>query len=121
MELLNVALPKGRLFVVSQPHTYSRTKALFSGYLSAFTGADEVLVTDIFAAREKDPGDIHSTQLVEALQRLGVNATYTKDFEGTERYLRAHWRPGDIVLTLGCGNINLLNEQIEQHGDSPRA
>ncbi len=118
---LAAALPKGRLFVVSQPHTYSRTKALFSGYLSAFTGADEVLVTDIFAAREKDPGDIHSTQLVEALQRLGVNATYTKDFEGTERYLRAHWRPGDIVLTLGCGNINLLNEQIEQHGDSPRA
>lgn len=43
-----------------------------------------MLVTDIYAAREKDPGDIHATQLVEALQRKGVCATYTKDFDGTE-------------------------------------
>lgn len=114
------ALPHGKLFVVSQPHTYSRTKALFQDYLTAFAGADEVLVTDIFAAREKDPGDIHSTQLVDALQKQGVNAVYTRDFDGTEAYLRAHWQPGDVMLTLGCGNINLLNEQIEKHGDTSK-
>ncbi len=118
---LAAALPHGKLFVVSQPHTYSRTKALFSDYLTAFAGADEVLVTDIYAAREKDPGDIHATQLVEALQRKGVCATYTKDFDGTERYLRAHWKPGDVMLSLGCGNINLLNEQIQRNGNSGQA
>lgn len=113
---LAAALPHGHLFVVSQPHTYSRTKALFNDYLTAFTGADTVLVTDIFAAREKDPGDIHSTQLVDALKQKGVPAVYTKDFDGTEAYLRAHWQPGDVVITLGCGNINLLNEQMQRKG-----
>ncbi|MDR2515145.1 MAG: UDP-N-acetylmuramate--L-alanine ligase [Christensenellaceae bacterium] len=110
------ARAKGRLFVVCQPHTYSRTKALFDEYLTAFSGADEVLITDIYAAREKDPGDIHATQLVEAMQKEGVSAVYTKDFDGTESYLRARWKPGDFVITLGCGNINLLNEQIQKHG-----
>ncbi|MDR3085383.1 MAG: UDP-N-acetylmuramate--L-alanine ligase, partial [Christensenellaceae bacterium] len=115
---LAAARAKGKLYVVCQPHTYSRTKALFSDYLTAFDGADEVLVTDIYAAREKDPGDIHSRQLVDAMQKKGVPAVYTKDFDGTEGYLRAHWQPGDFVITLGCGNINLLNEQIQKHGSA---
>ena len=38
----------------------------------------------------------------------------------TEAYLRAHWQPGDLVLTMGCGNINLLNEQMQQHGDTKK-
>ena len=65
--------------------------------------------------REKDPGDIHATMLVKALQEAGVPAVYTPDFDACEAYLRAHWAPGDAVLTLGCGNINLLNEQIQRH------
>ena len=100
------------LFVVCQPHTYSRTKLLFNDYLTCFTGADTVLVTDIFAAREKDPGDIHATMLVDALQKNNVPAVYTPDFDACEAYLRAHWHPGDVVITLGCGNINQLNDQL---------
>lgn len=100
------------LFVVCQPHTYSRVKRLFADYLTCFDGADTVLVTDIYAAREKDPGDIHSTMLVDALQKAGVPAVYTPDFDACEAYLRAHWQPGDVMITLGCGNINLLNEQL---------
>ena len=38
----------------------------------------------------------------------------------SEAYLRAHWQPGDLVLTMGCGNINLLNEQMQQHGDTKK-
>lgn len=102
------------LFVVCQPHTYSRTKLLFDDYLTCFTGADTVLITDIFAAREKDPGDIHATMLVNALQSHNVPAVYTPDFDACETYLRAHWRPGDVVITLGCGNINLLNDQLNR-------
>lgn len=100
------------LFVVCQPHTYSRTKLLFDDYMTCFAGADTVLITDIFAAREKDPGDIHATMLVDALQKHGVPAVYTPDFDACETYLRAHWQPGDVVITLGCGNINQLNEQL---------
>jgi len=76
-----------------------------------------VLVTDIFAAREKDPGDIHATMLVEAMQKEGVPAHYTPTFDDAEAYLRAHWQPGDLVITMSCGNINLLNDQLQKHGE----
>ena len=74
-------------------------------------------MTDIFAAREKDPGDIHAAMLVEAMQAEGVPAHYTPTFDDAEAYLRAHWQPGDLVITMSCGNINLLNAQIQKHGD----
>ncbi|MBQ3864786.1 MAG: UDP-N-acetylmuramate--L-alanine ligase [Clostridia bacterium] len=103
-----------KLYVVCQPHTYSRTKALFQDYLTCFDGADEVLVTDIYAAREKDPGDIHSTMLVKAMLEKGVPAVYTPTFADCKEYLKKNWQEDDIVLTLGCGNINLLNEELEK-------
>ena len=109
--------PHKRLFAVMQPHTYSRVKTLFRDYIHCCDLADEVLVTDIFAAREKDPGDIHATMLVKAMQKEGVPAHYTPTFDDAEAYLRAHWQPGDLVITMSCGNINLLNAQIQKHGD----
>ena len=107
-----------RLWAVMQPHTYSRVKGLFNDYLTCTRAADFTLVTDIFAAREKDPGDIKAEMVVEGMRAHGVNAVHTPTFDDTERYLRAHWQPGDLVLTMGCGNINLLNEQMQLHGDT---
>jgi len=106
------------VWAVMQPHTYSRVKTLFNDYLTCTQAADYTLVTDIFAARETDPGDINSQMLVDGMREHGVNAVLTPTFDDTEAYLRAHWQPGDLVLTMGCGNINLLNEQMQQHGDS---
>ena len=77
-------------------------------------------MTDICAARETDPGDINSQMLVDGMRAHGVNAVLTPSFDDTERYLREHWQPGDLVLTMGCGDINLLNEQIAKHGDTVR-
>ncbi len=108
--------PHTRLWAVMQPHTYSRVKRLFSEYIHCCDDADEILITDIYAAREKDPGDIHSRMLVEAIEKTGKSVRLTPTFADTEAYLRAHWRPGDVVLTMGCGNINELNEQIEKNG-----
>ena len=110
-----------RLWAVMQPHTYSRVKSLFQDYLTCTQAADFTLVTDIFAAREKDPGDIKAEMVVEGMRAHGVNAVHTPSFNDTENYLRAHWQPGDLVLTMGCGDINLLNEQMQQHGDTPKA
>ena len=59
----------------------------------------------------------HATMLVEAMQKEGVPAHYTPTFDDAEAYLRAHWQPGDLVITMSCGNINLLNAQIQQHGE----
>ena len=109
--------PHNRLFAVMQPHTYSRVKTLFKDYIHCCDLADEILITDIFAAREKDPGDIHATMLVDAIAATGQNVHYTPTFDDAEAYLRAHWQPGDLVITMSCGNIHLLNAQIQAHGD----
>ena len=110
--------PHKRLFAVMQPHTYSRVKTLFTDYIHCCDAADEILVTDIFAAREKDPGDIHSTMLVDAIAATGHKVAYTPTFDDAERYLRENWQPGDLVITMSCGDIHLLNKQIQDHGDN---
>ena len=107
-----------RVWAVMQPHTYSRVKTLFDGYLTCTEEADFTLVTDICAAREVDPGDIHSGMVVEGMLKHGINAVWTPSFDDTEKYLREHWQPGDLVITMGCGDINLLNEQMAAHGDT---
>ena len=110
--------PHKRLWAVMQPHTYSRVKTLFADYIHCCDLADEILITDIFAAREKDPGDIHATMLVDAIAKTGKNVHYTPDFDAAEAYLRAHWQPGDLVITMSCGDIHLLNVQIQRHGET---
>ena len=56
--------------------------------------------------------------IVDGMREHGINAVHTPTFDDTEQYLRQHWQPGDLVLTMGCGNINLLNEQMQLHGDT---
>ena len=106
---------KGRLFAVMQPHTFSRVKSLFDQYLTCTEAADVTVVTDICAAREVDPGDIDSGMLVEGMKAHGLNAVWTPTFDDTEAWLRAHWQPGDLAITMGCGDINMLNAQIHRH------
>jgi len=108
--------PHTRLWAVMQPHTYSRVKRLFADYIHCCEDADEILITDIYAAREKDPGDIDSQMLVDAIAKTGRRVHLTRTFDDAEAYLRAHWQPGDLVLTMGCGNINELNDQIQKRG-----
>ena len=110
--------PHNTLWAVWQPHTYSRTKALFNGFVETFDEADHVLITDVMGARESDPGDIKSEMFLEPLRARGKNVDVTPTFDDAEAYLRSHWQPGDLVITLGCGNIDLLNEQIAKKGDT---
>ena len=106
---------RGRLWAVMQPHTFSRVRTLFHDYLTCTAAADFTLVTDICAAREADPGDLNSGMLVEGMRKHGIDAVWTPTFDDTEAYLREHWQAGDLVITMGCGDINLLNAQIHRH------
>lgn len=110
--------PHNRLWAVMQPHTYSRVKKMLPRYFTCTQAADITLVTDIYAAREKDPGDISAEQIVDGMIKNGVRAFHTPTFDDTEAYLRDHWQPGDLVLTMGCGNINQLNEQMNEHEEN---
>jgi len=112
--------PHKELWCVFQPHTFSRTKTLFNQFLETFDLADHLLITDICAAREVDPGDINSAMFLEPLKKRGIDVVHTPSFDDTEAYLRAHWQAGDLMISHGCGDIDLLNEQIALHGDSKR-
>ncbi len=94
-----------KIWCVFQPHTYTRTKAFIDQFSQAFGNADTIIVTDIYAAREKDPGDIHSSMLAEKIREQGGNATYIGDFQDIAQYLDKNAQPGDLILTMGAGDI----------------
>lgn len=104
--------PHHRLWCVFQPYTYSRTKLLFDEFLTCFSDADKVVITDIMGGREQDTGEIHSLELVQALNKRTVNCKYLATFEKATDYLCNKLEPGDLVITTGCGNIYLAAEML---------
>ncbi len=105
-------LSSKRVWCVFQPHTYTRTKALLSEFGDSFYDADKVLIADIYAAREKDTGLIHSKNLVDLLKKNSVDATYFENFDSIIDYLKMHTAEGDIILTMGAGDIYKVGEMI---------
>lgn len=98
------AFPRNPIFCVFQPHLYSRTKFLMNDFAKSFDGADAVLVTDIYAAREKDDGT-HSRDLVKKIQKFHHNARYASSEQEVIEFLGAHVCEGDCVITMGAGDI----------------
>lgn len=101
-----------RLICAFQPHTYSRTKSLLNEFAECFDLADNILVLDIYAAREKDPGDIHSTDLVDKLKERGKEAIYVESFQQAKDLLLSTLSTDDMLITLGAGNINFLGNSL---------
>ena len=104
----------GRVWCVFQPHLYSRTKHLFSDFTQAFNDADILLLADIYAAREVDPGDISSRQLAEATGEHHPDVRYVGDLTALKELLLQETRPGDLVLTMGAGDIYKVGEAFLQ-------
>lgn len=103
-------IPHKKLWVVFQPHTYTRTYSLFNEFKTAFEEADELILADIYAAREKDTGLVSSSQLAVAINEIYSNCTYLPSFEKIESYLKENVSEGDIVLTVGAGDITDLSK-----------
>lgn len=104
--------PHNRLWCIFQPHTYTRTQKLFREFTEAFHGVDFLILTDIYAAREKNTGDINSGMLAEAISEKGVNCSYISDFGEITAYVRQHAKPGDLVITMGAGDIYKVGEAL---------
>jgi UDP-N-acetylmuramate--alanine ligase len=96
--------PGRRIVAVHQPHTYSRLKALLPEFAAAFGDADEVLILDIYASRETDTLGMHSRDLVAAIRQPA--AVYTSTSTEATDYLRRSLKSGDVVVTLGAGDVN---------------
>ena len=99
-------------WVVFQPHTYSRTKNLLDDFAKSLTGFDNIIVTDIYAAREDNTYNISSQDLVNKIQSLGKNAMYISDFNNITNYLKNHVNKDDIIITLGAGTITNLSKYL---------
>lgn len=105
--------PGRKLIVVFQPHRYSRTQSLLTSFFTAFGDADELIITDIYSSGEAPIEGVHSRRLVEGAQNAGHPAArYLENPDAALHYLRSHLKEGDVVLTLGAGDIWKLNRNL---------
>ncbi|MEG0132888.1 MAG: UDP-N-acetylmuramate--L-alanine ligase [Clostridium sp.] len=102
--------PHKDLYVVFQPHTYTRTITLFEEFSKAFDGVNHLILADIYAAREADTGIVSSTKLGDAIRARGVNAINYNDFDSIVSHLKSHTKEGDLILTVGAGDVYLIGE-----------
>ena len=101
--------PNQRLWAVWQPHTYSRTKALFQDFSRAFKDADEVIVTEIYAAREPKQ-EFSSAEVVSAMSHPSVR--FLASLNETTEYLLAHLRNQDVLLVLSAGDADQVSANV---------
>jgi UDP-N-acetylmuramate--alanine ligase len=112
------AVGSGRVLVVFQPHLYSRTRHLAHDLAAALTAADAVAVTSVYAAREEPVEGVEGRLVVEALvaERPGMPVAWAPELEDAVRFLSRRARPGDLVLTIGAGDVEragpLLLEEL---------
>ena len=101
-----------KIYAVFQAHTYSRALAFINDFAEALKEADFVVVTDIFPAREKDPGTISGESMSEYFINKGINSKYISDFSETAALLRYVAKKGDVIITLGAGDVNKVISKL---------
>ncbi len=98
-----------KVWCVFQPHTYTRTKTLFEDFVNVFSESDaQVIITDIYAAREKDTGIVSAKELADCIP----NAIYIKTFDEVEAYLKESVKDNEIVITMGAGDVYRIGENM---------
>ncbi|MDO5140810.1 MAG: UDP-N-acetylmuramate--L-alanine ligase [Eubacteriales bacterium] len=102
------------LYVVFQPHTYTRTKALINEFAAALSKADTVILADIYAAREVNTLGISSEELASLVNKEGGNAVYIPDFEKIKKYILETVGEGDLLITMGAGNVVDIANQLTE-------
>lgn len=104
--------PHQKIWCVFQPHTYTRTKLFLKDFANVLSMADYVVLADIYAAREKNTGEISSKDLMAELQKLGTNVSYFPSFDEIEQFLLQNCSNGDLLITMGAGDIVKVGEDL---------
>lgn len=104
--------PHKRIICIFQPHTYSRTRSLWHEFEECFADADEIVMTDIYAAREPFDGLTKAENLAKDIEKQGKKATYIEDFSEIADYIKKTAKDGDIVFTMGAGTVTELGPMI---------
>ena len=103
-------IPHNKTWCVFQPHTYTRTKTLWNDFLTCFSDADNLILTDIYAAREPFDGITTSEALAEDIKNHGKECGYFDSFEKVCEHLKNNVSEGDIIFTMGAGTITELGK-----------
>ncbi|MFA5009871.1 MAG: UDP-N-acetylmuramate--L-alanine ligase [Patescibacteria group bacterium] len=103
-----------RLIVVFHPHQYSRTRLLMNDFAESFKDTDMVIVAPIYAVRDTDDDkkSVNSEQLVSAINAISHNAQYVGDFPEIKDFVMQNIRSGDVVITLGAGQADVLGREL---------
>ena len=104
--------PHKKLWCVFQPHTYTRTKAFLDEFAEALSAADAVVLADIYAARETDTLGISSRDIASRIEKLGTEVHYFPSFEEIEAFLLKNCSTGDLLITMGAGDIVKVGEKL---------
>lgn len=102
----------GTTWCVFQPHTYTRTNAFLEDFAKALSLADKVVLTDIYAAREKNTIGVTSKDLLAELEKLGSEAYYFPSFDEIENFLLENCNAGDLLITMGAGDVVIIGEKL---------
>lgn len=116
LKAVHQRFPGQKLFVVFQPHQYSRTRFLLKDFSTVFQSADEVIVPEIYFVRdtELEKKLISSEVLVEEMQKKGTKAKHIASFEEIAGYLKSVVKPNDLLLTIGAGPIHQVGTIFEK-------
>ena len=106
--------PHKNVWCVFQPHTYTRTKALLNDFAKALSLADKVVLAKIYPARETDDLGISSRNLQNEIEKLGKEVYYYETFEEIEKFLQKNCINGDLLITMGAGDVVLIGEKLVQ-------
>ncbi|RKD32832.1 UDP-N-acetylmuramate--L-alanine ligase [Lacrimispora algidixylanolytica] len=104
--------PHKKLWVVFQPHTYTRTRAFLDEFAESLSLADEVILADIYAARETDNLGISSKDIAVRIEKKGVKVHYIPSFEEIETFILGNCIHGDLLITMGAGDIVKVGENL---------
>jgi UDP-N-acetylmuramate--alanine ligase len=106
--------PRRRLRCVFQPHTYSRTRDLLEDFARCFGDADDLVLTEIYAARESDTLGISGADLAAAVRRAGGTALFCPTLAEAAAYVTRTLAPGDVVVTMGAGDVGAVADEVVQ-------
>ena len=104
--------PHDELWVIFQPHTYTRTKAFLPEFAKALEQADHIVLADIYAAREVDTGEVSSRDVMKLLQEDGQDVHYFPSFEEIKDFVKSHVKGHDLLITMGAGNVVEIGEEL---------
>ena len=104
--------PHKEIWCIFQPHTFTRTRAFFREFAQSLSMADHVVLADIYAARETDTLGMSSELLCEEIKSLGADCHYFPTFAEIEEFLKAHCIHGDLLITMGAGDVVNIGESL---------